>query len=127
MSNSFRPVINIVNMYVDTSKADVAATDTESYTPLMLAAVAGHVEAFNVLLRRGSAIDETDEDGKTVVHLAAEENRVEILMVILLLLLLCVHWLCCFHAYIHTHIYLLTCIHTYIHTILTSMHTYAYR
>jgi ankyrin repeat protein len=63
------------------SNADVAAKDTESYTPLMLAAVAGHMEAFNVLLDRGSAIDETDEDGKTVVHLAAEKNHVGILMV----------------------------------------------
>ena len=48
----------------------------------MLAAVDGHMDAFNVLLEKGSAIDETDEDGKTVVHLAAEENHVEILRVI---------------------------------------------
>ncbi len=66
------------------SKADVTATDTESYTPLMLAAREGHVEAFKVLFQRGSAIDETDEDGKTVVHLAAEENHVDILKVLLL-------------------------------------------
>lgn len=59
----------------------MTAKDTESFTPLMLAAAAGHLEAFNVLLDRGSAIDETDEDGKTVVHLAAEKNHVEILMV----------------------------------------------
>ena len=63
------------------SKADVTALDTESYTPLMIAASEGHVEAFNILLQKDSAIDETDEDGKTVVHLAAEENHVEILKV----------------------------------------------
>ena len=63
------------------SKADVTVTDTESYTPLMSAVKAGHVEAFKVLLHRDSAIDETDEDGKTIVHLAAEGDHVNILKV----------------------------------------------
>ena len=63
------------------SKADVTATDTESYTPLMLAVQAGHMAAFDVLLRRGSVIDDSEGDGKTIVHLAAEEDHVDILKV----------------------------------------------
>lgn len=57
------------------SGADITATDAESYTPLMLAAVAGHVEAFNALLNRGSAIH------KNVLHLAAMENHTDVLQV----------------------------------------------
>ena len=47
----------------------------------MLAVLEGHVEAFTALLSRNSAIDETDEDGKTVVHLAAERNHLNVLKV----------------------------------------------
>ena len=57
------------------------STDTEANTPLMIAAIAGHTEAFNTLLKRGAAIDETDEDGKTIVHLVAERNHISILRV----------------------------------------------
>lgn len=63
------------------SGADITATDTEAFTPLMIAAGAGHADAFNVLLKRGAAIDDTDENGKTVVHIAAEANHVAILRV----------------------------------------------
>ena len=70
-------------------KADVTATDMESYTPLMLAVLDGHVEAFRVLLSRDSAIDETDKDRKTIVHLAAERNHLEILEVCKLLCYYC--------------------------------------
>ena len=62
-------------------KADVTLTDIDSLTPLMVAAQAGHVEAFNFLLNKNSAIDETDDEGRTVIHLAAKENRVEVLTV----------------------------------------------
>lgn len=55
--------------------ADIIAVDAESYTPLMLAAATGHVEAFNALLRKGSPIH------KSVLHIAAKENHVEVLEV----------------------------------------------
>lgn len=55
--------------------------DTKSYTPLMSAVSAGHVVAFNTLLKRGSSIDDVDQDGKTVVHLAMVENSVGVLEV----------------------------------------------
>ena len=63
------------------SQCDIAALDTESYTPLMIAASEGHQEAFNVLLRRGADIDDQNEDGKTIVHLVAEENHCSVLKV----------------------------------------------
>lgn len=55
--------------------AHITVTDTESYTPLMLAAREGHLDAFNTLLKRGSPIH------KSVLHIAAEENHVKILEV----------------------------------------------
>ncbi len=51
----------------------------------MIAATAGHVEAFNALLGKGAAIDETDENGKTILHLAAEQNHVSIIRVKLIM------------------------------------------
>lgn len=63
------------------SNSDITALDTESYTPLMVAASEGHQEAFIALVKRGAAIDDADEDGKTIVHLAAERNHCEVLRV----------------------------------------------
>lgn len=58
------------------SGADITATDAKSYTPLMSAADEGHVDAFNVLLEKGSPIH------KSVLHLSAEENHINVLQVI---------------------------------------------
>ena len=63
------------------SGADIAATDIESYTPLMVAAAAGHFEAFDILLGKNSAIDDVDQERQTVLHLAARENHIFILKV----------------------------------------------
>ncbi len=48
----------------------------------MLAAEAGHMDAFHILILRGSSIDEADENGKTVLHHAAEKNHVDVLRVV---------------------------------------------
>lgn len=47
----------------------------------MIAASEGHLDAFRVLLEKGAAIDDQDEDGKTIVHLVAERNHSEVLKV----------------------------------------------
>ena len=47
----------------------------------MLAASAGHIEAFTILLKKNSAIDAVDKERQTVLHLAARENHMCILKV----------------------------------------------
>ena len=60
-------------------KADISAVDKESYTPLMLAAYKGNIPAFKALLDRKANIDDIDENSKSVVHLAAEQDHAELL------------------------------------------------
>ena len=62
-------------------KADISAVDKESYTPLMLAAYKGNIPAFKALLDRKANIDDIDENSKSVVHLAAEQDHAELLKV----------------------------------------------
>ena len=80
--------IHIPQCYYSFSGADVAATDAESYTPLMVAAAAGHTEAFNILLEKNPAIDDVEKEGKTILHMAARKNHISILKVRTLLNLL---------------------------------------
>lgn len=47
----------------------------------MLAALEGHQGAFDALIKRGAAVDDADEDRKTIMHLAAEKNHYELLSV----------------------------------------------
>ena len=47
----------------------------------MLAAYKGNIPAFEALLEQKANIDDIDEDSKTVVHLATEENHAELLKV----------------------------------------------
>ena len=61
--------------------ADISATDSHAYTPLMLAASEGHVDAFRTLLEKGASIDGVDKNGETIVHLAASGNHVDLLRV----------------------------------------------
>ena len=61
---------------------DVFAKDNESNTPLMSAVQEGHIEVFcNLLKKVDVALADTDEDGRTVVHMAAELNHNELLRV----------------------------------------------
>ena len=41
----------------------------------------GHVNTFETLLEKGASIDDSDKDGKTAVHLAAEEDQMDFLEV----------------------------------------------
>ena len=47
----------------------------------MVAAAAGHFDAFRILLEKNSAIDDVDQERQTVLHLAARENHISILEV----------------------------------------------
>ena len=61
--------------------ADIAASDEDSYTPLLITAVHGQVDALNKLLDRGAPVDDLDKDGKSVVFVASEENHTGVLRV----------------------------------------------
>jgi ankyrin repeat protein len=54
--------------------ANVAASSSEGWTPLHAASSGGHVEAVEVLLERGAAVDATTLLGKTPLHLALDAN-----------------------------------------------------
>lgn len=47
--------------------ADIDAVDARGYSPLMLAAYAGHEEAFELLLRRGADCNSSDRAGNSVL------------------------------------------------------------
>ena len=51
----------------------------------MIAASEGHLDAFHALVQRGAAIDDADEDGKTILHLAAQKNHCEVLRVCIII------------------------------------------
>ena len=53
----------------------------QAYTPLMLTAFKGHVDAFRTLNEKGASIEDVDKNGETVVYLAARGNHVDLLKV----------------------------------------------
>ena len=65
-----------------------------------MAAYKGHIEAFEALLELTASIDDVDEDNKTAVHLAAEQNHPDLLDVRILELVLQI-----------LHIFMDSCIH----------------
>ena len=64
------------------SGAKICATDNKNRTPLLLTAKQGNVRALKALLEKKASIDnQREEEGKTAVHLAAEEGKSEFLKV----------------------------------------------
>lgn len=55
--------------------------DNDGYTPFLLAAVKGHVEASMLLLERGANISAQEKLGRNAVYLCAEENETTLLRV----------------------------------------------
>ncbi len=53
-----------------------------SWTPLLLASAAGDVETVSYLIARGADVDDSNIEGKTALHLAAEFGHVGVLKVI---------------------------------------------
>jgi len=72
-------------------KADISALDKYSFTPLMMAAYKGHIEAFQALLELKANIDDVEENNKTVVHLAAEQNHSVLLDVRIIIMIHSLH------------------------------------
>lgn len=63
-------VVEDINTLLDEDGARVGAVTREGYTPLIIAAVRGHVEVVRLLLRRGADIDAVDNEGRTALNLA---------------------------------------------------------
>lgn len=53
----------------------------DNFSPLLLAAVFGHANAVRTLIERGADVSVEDKNDKTVVFLAAEENKLDVLKV----------------------------------------------
>ncbi|EGZ29112.1 hypothetical protein PHYSODRAFT_372741, partial [Phytophthora sojae] len=55
----------------------VDMADTNGFTPLMIAAQAGHGSVMQVLFENGARAGETAADGNTALHLAARNGHLE--------------------------------------------------
>lgn len=56
--------------------ANIERLDADNFTPLLLAASAGHAQAVATLLERGADISATDKYDKTAIYWCAQENNV---------------------------------------------------
>lgn len=56
--------------------------DRDNYTSLLMVAYSGYVEFLGVLLKKGVDYEVVDKNDKTVVYLAVEEDKLDVLKVI---------------------------------------------
>jgi 26S proteasome non-ATPase regulatory subunit 10 len=57
---------------------DVQARDAMGWTPLIIAAAAGQVEAVTALLDAGAKVDATNDKGQTALHYAASKGNTSV-------------------------------------------------
>ena len=63
--------------------ARINRRDKDNYTPLLLAATYGHPNTVELLLHKGADFTAVDKYDKTAIYLAAEENKLTVLEVVL--------------------------------------------
>jgi len=68
--------------YVDDGNSVNVQSDTDGAEPLVLAAVAGQVDAVKLLLHHGARVNAKDDKNSTALHAAAFFGRVEVLEVL---------------------------------------------
>ena len=79
-----RTITNTISLILQIklfSGANIELKDLDYLTPLMMACRYGYIETISCLLKHGANVTETDKDDKTCLMWAAEENRVEAIMV----------------------------------------------
>ncbi|XP_046346459.2 transient receptor potential cation channel subfamily A member 1 homolog isoform X2 [Haliotis rufescens] len=70
--------LDVVQYLVDHG-AKIDRRCKDNYTPLLLAVTHGHVETVELLLQKGADYTAVDKNVKTVIFLAAEENKAPVL------------------------------------------------
>ncbi|XP_048246155.1 ankyrin repeat domain-containing protein 50-like [Haliotis rufescens] len=75
--------IEIVNYVITAKIVDINTRGFEGYTPVMEAAVSGHKDVFDVLVRRGADLSLFDDQGCTSLHAACRGGNVETVKYIL--------------------------------------------
>ncbi|CAC5404614.1 unnamed protein product [Mytilus coruscus] len=63
--------------YLITQGSQLDVTDRGGWTPLMWAALFGHLEVVTFLVTKGSQLEAKDKDGETALHYAARYGRIE--------------------------------------------------
>ncbi len=74
---------DVVRYLVQRHGADVDAKSMYSYTPLIIAAWHGNVEAVEILLERGADVFAKDSTNMTCLHWAANQEHPEIVKLLL--------------------------------------------
>lgn len=65
-----------IDMLCDASKRDTnLANDEDGFTPTLLAAYNGHLDALRILVGRGGDPEKTSLNGSSALHLAAARNH----------------------------------------------------
>jgi ankyrin repeat protein len=75
---AFRGHLETVRYLVEELGADVDISDSESLTPLYIAAASGHLAVVRVLLELGADINQGTDDGATPLMAATEQKHEEI-------------------------------------------------
>ncbi|XP_067648870.1 uncharacterized protein [Haliotis asinina] len=66
----------IVQYIISKDIVDINSRGRNGRTPLMTAALTGHIEVWNLLVRNGGRIDIVDDNGRNILHLASSGGYV---------------------------------------------------
>eukprot|EP00300_Choanocystis_sp_HF-7_P011710 c17582_g1_i3.p1 GENE.c17582_g1_i3~~c17582_g1_i3.p1 ORF type:complete len:1068 (-),score=285.05 c17582_g1_i3:954-4079(-) len=79
----FEMTLDLVMFLVERHNANVESLDKDNFTPVMFAAWKGLTETVSYLASRGANLNWSDAGGKTALHYAVEENKVETVKLLL--------------------------------------------
>ncbi len=74
-----RGLASLVKRMLDTGTVPADICDKKRNTPLHSAGRACEIETCRILLNKGASLEATNEAGETPLHLAAEENNLEVI------------------------------------------------